>query len=120
MGEVVKGEQGQQKTGQRRYSLMDGQRAEQEEGRRVDGELSFHFLPVWLLYDEGHYSLKSTQTLSSLSFCHSLSVFVHPFYLSVIFLCVYLLHSVFNGMYYIVKGQRCTILGELLAEYSRN
>ena len=31
---------------------------EEEERRRDDGELSFHFPSVWLLDDEGHYSVK--------------------------------------------------------------
>lgn len=49
-----------------------------KERRRDDGELSFHFLSVWLLDDEGHYSLKGDHTLAHtvFSFLESF-VFVH-------------------------------------------
>lgn len=48
MGEAVKGERGRQRSGQRRYRLMDGQGAgwEEENRRRDDGELSFYFPSV--------------------------------------------------------------------------
>lgn len=80
---------------------------EEEERRRDDGELSFHFPSVWLLDGEGHYSLKEYPTPPAhcppfLFVVLRLSLFTLSIYLSSVFVfCV--INSVFHDVYCTVK-----------------
>lgn len=99
--EVAKGEQGWNRSGQRRYSLMDGQQMEREEWgmkkrvrQRDDWELLFHFPLLWHLDDEGHYS--HTQSKAN-SVAHNLPSFFVLFFMGSPSLCLSL-----NAIYYVL------------------